>query len=37
MPRLIMIEGPRSGDSYSLIGDNFLGYRKPPCDFAPVT
>ncbi|HBP23735.1 MAG TPA: hypothetical protein DEA08_38895 [Planctomycetes bacterium] len=34
MPRLIMIEGPRSGDSYSLIGDNFLGYRNGMLSFS---
>lgn len=34
MPRLIMIEGPRSGDSYALAGENFLGYRNGALGFS---
>jgi serine phosphatase RsbU (regulator of sigma subunit) len=34
VPRLIMIEGPRSGDSYSLINNNFLGYRNGVLSFS---
>ena len=34
MPRLIVIEGPRSGDSYSLAAENFLGYRGGQLGFS---
>ncbi|MGE0711157.1 MAG: SpoIIE family protein phosphatase [Planctomycetota bacterium] len=34
MPRLIMIEGPRSGDSYALVQQNFLGYRNGVLSFS---
>ncbi len=34
MPRLIMIEGPRSGDSYPLLGANYLGYRNGALTFS---
>lgn len=29
-----MIEGPRSGDSYPLVGDNYLGYRNGTLSFS---
>ncbi len=34
MPRLIMIEGPRSGDSYPLQAENYLGYRNGTLGFS---
>ena len=34
MPRLIMIEGPRSGDSFQLAAENYLGYRDGTLSFS---
>src|SRR5205085_11695291 len=34
MPRLILIEGPRSGDSWKLAGENYLGYRNGAIAFS---
>lgn len=35
MPRLIMIEGPRSGDSYALGPENFIGFLNGHLSVAP--
>ena len=34
MPRLIMIEGPRSGDSFRLGHENYIGYRNGTLAFS---